>query len=102
MLFVWDFMLETTSGVKIGLHPNFSNTKIECYIGETVVDLEIPHGPRGGLGGTSGPGTFRYFIGKQIQHTLRFQAAKGNAKAKTKANAKTTATAESQSRRPKS
>ena len=51
----------------------YSNTKIECHKGEPAQDHEIP---KSGKGGTSGPGTFKYFKQKNVTHTLRF--GKGN------------------------
>ena len=59
-------------------------TKIECYTGEPEQDHELP---RTGLGGTSGPGTFKYFKNKNVQAILRFNAKLGQGKGKAKGKA---------------
>ena len=74
MLFVWDFVLVCEDGTQVFIHPNYSNTKIEFYRGVPEQDHELP---RTGPGGTSGPGTFKYFKNKQTQATLRFKATSG-------------------------
>ena len=74
MLFVWDFVLVCEDGTQVFIHPNYSNTKIEFYRGVPEQDHEIP---RSGLGGTSGPGTFKHFKNKHIQATLRFKPTSG-------------------------
>ena len=84
MLFVWDFVLVCEDGRQVFLHPNYSNTEIECYTGEPEQDHELP---RGGLGGTNGPGTFLYFKNKNVQATLRFNANPGQGKGKAKGKA---------------
>jgi hypothetical protein len=72
---IWDFILVRDDGSKIALHPNYSNTKIECLnvLGPNYSDHEIP---RTGLGGTSGPGTFKHFKEKHVNMTLRFDGSK--------------------------
>ncbi len=84
MLFEWHFVLVCEDGTQVFLHPNYSNTKIECYRGEPEQDHELP---RGGLGGTSGPGTFKYFKNKNVQAILRFNAKLGQGKGKAKGKA---------------
>ena len=80
MLLRWDFVVVTEDGTEVFLHPNYSNTKIECSKHMATPDHEIP---RTGLGGTSGPGTFQYFQNKAVQHLLRFKVpAKGKGKGK--------------------
>ena len=71
----WDFILERDDGSKIALHPNYSSTEFECLhvLGPSYSDHEIP---RTGLGGTSGPRTFKYFVGKHVKTTLRFDGGK--------------------------
>ena len=83
MLFVWDFVLVCSDGAQVFLHPNYRNTKIECYTAEPEQDHEFP---LSGLGGTSGPGTFKYFKNKKVEAILRFDAklqgqGKGHGKA---------------------
>ena len=75
MLFVWDFVLGRDDGTCVALHPNYSNTKLSCKLTPrpAVADTSLP---RTGLGGTSGPRTFRRFAGKQVDVTLRFDASK--------------------------
>jgi hypothetical protein len=73
MLKIWDFVLVCKDGTLVCLHPNFSNTKIDCYTGVAEEDDELP---RSGRGGTSGPGTYKYFKNKTIACTLRFDANK--------------------------
>ena len=84
MLFVWDFVLVCEDGTQVFLHPNYSNTKIECYRGEREQDHELPSG---GLGGSSGPGTYQYFKNKNVQAILRFNAKLGQGKGKAKGKA---------------
>jgi hypothetical protein len=73
MFKIWDFILVRDDGSKIALHPNYSNTKFECLTPTEERDHEIP---RTGLGGTSGPGTFKYFKEKHVHMTLRFDGSK--------------------------
>ena len=73
MLRVWDFVLQRTDRVLVCLHPNWSSTGVECRIGGLYADHELP---RTGLGGTSGPGTFRSFVNRHNTRTLRFDAIK--------------------------
>ena len=51
-------------GSEVALQPNYNNTEIECYVPDGQRDHKIP---RIGLGGTSGPGTFKYFKNKKVQ-----------------------------------
>jgi hypothetical protein len=73
MLHTWDFILTRDDGSVVALHPSYSNTKLTCKCGVPNLDLELPNS---GLGGTSGPGTFKYFKDKQVERTLRFDARK--------------------------
>jgi hypothetical protein len=70
---VWNFVLVRDDGTMVALHPNFSNTKVSCQFGGWRSDHELP---RSGRGGTSGRGTYRYFINKHEDVTLRFDARK--------------------------
>ena len=71
---VWNFVLERDDGTLVSLHPNFSNTKVSCQVGGwRSDDGELP---KSGKGGTSGKGTYRYFINKHEDVTLRFDARK--------------------------
>ena len=71
--FIWDFVLIRDGGSYVALHPNYSNTKVECN-----THRPSPHGelPATGPGGTSGPGTFKYFIKKDVDCQVRFHAGK--------------------------
>ena len=73
MLKVWDFVLQRTDGVLVCLHPTYGKTIVECRFGGLYADSELP---RTGLGGTSGPGTFRSFVNRHNTRTLRFDAIK--------------------------
>jgi hypothetical protein len=75
MLKTWDFILERADGTKVALHPSYKGTKIELVnvLGPDYSDHEIP---RSGLGGTSGPGTFKHFKWKHMARTLNFDASK--------------------------
>ena len=68
---IWDFVLSRNNGTRICLHPDFSSTKITSYQGDAPSDHEVP---ASGKGGTSGPGTYKYFKNKGNQKTLRFDA----------------------------
>jgi hypothetical protein len=66
----WDFVFTRDDGTEMFLHPNHSNTSIEVHAKTIhVPDLEIP---ASGVGGTSGPGTFRYFKAKNTTGTMKF------------------------------
>ena len=73
MLRIWDFVLVCEDGTEVGLHTNFSDKKIACYLGAAAQDHELP---RSGKGGTSGRGTFKYFKNKRCQMTLKFDGSK--------------------------
>ena len=81
MLYAWDFVVFRENNTVVSLHPNWSNTKIQCKEGVRVHDTEFP---RTGKGGTSGRGTFQYFIHKQCDKVLRFDARKQPDKGKGK------------------
>ena len=89
MVKIWDFVLHRDDGGIIVMHPNYKNTKIWGRVSMPEMDHEVP---RTGLGGTSGKGTYKRFINKQLEHTLQFDATKGvarvNTNAKPKARAK--------------
>ena len=69
MLLIWDFVLVRDDGSEVSLHPNYSDTKIQCYsIGADVADHELP---ASGLGGTSGRGTFRYFKNNLFHESIQ-------------------------------
>ena len=71
---IWDFIVVRDDGSAIRLHPNWSNTKVETF--DAPPGLEDFELPRTGKGGTSGPGTFKYFKSKNAQRVLRFDASK--------------------------
>ena len=73
MLRIWGFVLSRDDGSTVRLHPNYSNTKIQCKSGDPVQNHELP---RTGKGGSSGRGTFRRYVGLQVDKTLRFDATK--------------------------
>ena len=60
-------------GSEVALHPNWNNTGIEYSIPDYKPDFEIP---KSGIGGTSGPGTFKYFKGNKKEGTLHCDLAK--------------------------
>jgi hypothetical protein len=69
----WHFWLLRDDGTTVGLHPNWSNTKVSCYFGELDDDDELP---RCGPGGSSGSGTYKHFKEKQVDAILKFDAEK--------------------------
>ncbi len=73
---ICDFVLQREDGSIVSLHPDYTTTKVVCYEGALQPDHEIP---RTGKGGTSGPGTFKYFKNKNVEVTLRFDAKKKQA-----------------------
>ena len=74
MWFVWDFVLVRDDGSRVALHPNYSNTFVDCRFAQQCRgDIGVP---RDGLGGSNGPGTFRKFSQKQVDCKLRFDASK--------------------------
>ena len=70
---IWDFVFFRSDGSQIGCHPNYKSTKFGSYEGWAQKDHELP---KGGKGGSSGPGTYTYFKKKGIDHYLRFDATK--------------------------
>ena len=73
MLKIWDFVLVCDDGTEVYLHPDFSKPNIAAYTGVPEPDHELP---RSGKGGSSGPGTYKYFKNKQYQMTLKFDKQK--------------------------
>ena len=69
MLHIWDFVVVCDDGTEIFLHPDYTTTKVPGHVHAPEEDTEVP---RSGPGGTSGPGTFKYFKTKKIEFTLRF------------------------------
>jgi hypothetical protein len=75
----WDFVLIRDDGSTASLHPNYSSTKIAYKEGSTSAVAESPHEmeiPQSGVGGTSGPGTYKYFKLKGVDKHLRFDGEK--------------------------
>ena len=70
MMFIWDFQLLREDGSEVYLHPNYSDPKVDSYEGAPSADTSVP---RSGLGGTSGPGTFKHFKNKHVQKVLKFR-----------------------------
>ena len=70
---VWDFVLECGDGTLVFLHPNFGNTKFGARRGEPERDNQLP---RGGPGGSDGPGTFTRITQKQVERVLKFDCSK--------------------------
>ena len=70
---VWDFVFFRSDGSQIGCHPEYAHTKFGSYEGQAQKDHELP---KGGKGGSSGKGTYKYFKKKGIDHYLRFDATK--------------------------
>ena len=75
MKFIWDFVLIRDDGSRVSLHPNWSNTWVECKHPREpqLRDLTIP---RNGLGGSNGRFTIRHFTQKHIDEYLRFDVSK--------------------------
>ena len=71
MLHIWDFVLTLENGREVWLHPEHSSPKFGAYFEKPAEDYEIP---RTGKGGTSGPGTYKYFKQKCYEVELRFDA----------------------------
>jgi len=68
----WHFVVTRDDGSEMSVIPAYSSTKIEGKDRTAVADPdEIP---RSGLGGTSGPGTFKNFKQKGKILNLRFDA----------------------------
>jgi hypothetical protein len=67
---IWNFVLTREDGSTVCLHPTYSSTKIESANLTAVADHEVP---LSGIGGTSGPGTFRHFVQKNVARTLRLR-----------------------------
>ena len=86
--FVWDFVINRDDGTQVILHPSWSSERIEVKYGDPnrrdnqVVDEELP---LSGLGGSSGPGTFKYFKEKHNMNKLSFRRVKAPPTAKAKA-----------------
>ena len=72
-LYVWEFMLKRNDGTVCYLHPNLADTKVAYYEDPLTPNLEVP---KGGLGGSNGPGYFQKRTREQIKKTLRFDANK--------------------------
>ena len=96
----WDFVLECGDGRHVYLHPNWANTKIQCFVVDAVARLpEVDHElPVTGPGGSDGPGTYKYFKHKHVEAILKFNhlnqpMAKAKAKSTAKAKAHATAAA---------
>ena len=70
---IWDFVFFRSDGSQIGCHPDYSTTRIGSYEGHAKKDHELP---KGGKGGSSGRGTYKYFKKKGIDLYLRFDAEK--------------------------
>jgi hypothetical protein len=84
----WDFVLTRENGTEVWLHPSYSNTKIKWLEAEVpgVPNLGDADVPTSGLGGTSGPGTCKYYKEKNQKGLLRFKANdKGKGKGQGKA-----------------
>ena len=73
MLKVWDFFLDREDGTCLTLHPNWSNTRVECKFRPPVMDHRIP---RTGRGGSDGPGSYQRYVNRQVDAKLRFDAQK--------------------------
>jgi hypothetical protein len=66
-------VLTHEDGSTTALHPTWSNTKVNCYFDDQPEDDEVP---ATGLGGTSGPGTFRRLKQKNVDVILKFDHTK--------------------------
>ena len=72
-LMAWDFVVVRDDGGFCRLHPNYSDTRITLGWGAAVADAACP---RTGLGGTSGRGTFKAMITRQVDTVIRFDPRK--------------------------
>jgi hypothetical protein len=79
MLLIWEFVLIRDDGSLITIIPHWSDTKIDAQHQRSTPDLEVP---KSGMGGTSGPGTHKYFKNKRAVVTLRFDPNKVSPRAK--------------------
>ena len=70
---IWDFVFFRNDGSQIGCHPEYSKTKFGSYEGQAQTDHELP---KGGKGGSSGPGTYKYMKEKGNHQPLGFDARK--------------------------
>jgi hypothetical protein len=70
---IWNFVLTREDGSTVCLHPTYSSTNIEASNSTAVADHELP---ASGIGGTSGRGTFQYFVQKHVARILRFDPEK--------------------------
>ena len=70
---IWDFVFFRSDGSQIGCHPEYSTTKFGSYEGKAQRDHELP---KGGKGGSSGDGTYKYFKKKGTDQQLRFDGKK--------------------------
>ena len=68
---VWDSKLEREDGTHVFVHPKYANTKVEFKCMSPALDDEMP---ASGLGGTSGPGTFKHFITRYVHAIAKFDA----------------------------
>jgi len=79
MLLQWYFAITCADDTRVFLKPNWSDRRIDAFMtapGEDVLEnLAVPTGPRGGPGGTEGPGTFRRFSAREASatHMLKFR-----------------------------
>ena len=71
MLMVWDFFLDREDGSCLTLHPNWSNTWVECKFSPPVMDHRIPVT---GKGGSDGKGSYKGYVNRQLDASLRFDA----------------------------
>ena len=71
MLHQWDFVISREDGPFVLLHPRFSTTKIACKSQFPTFDGELPNT---GPGGTSGHGTYKHFMLKDLDLVCRFDA----------------------------
>ena len=67
---IWDFVLIRKDGSGIRLHPQWSTTKVESYDVEGHDEEVQP--PCAGLGGSDGPGTYKYYKEIGSKRELRF------------------------------
>ena len=79
MMKEWDFVVFRDDGSCICLHPNYANTHVAAKHNEPQADVQLPDS---GMGGTSGPGTFKHFTMKAVDITLRFDAQRNRSRGK--------------------
>ena len=93
LLYEWDFVLVRENGTEVWLHPSYNSSKVSCNercepdVGGLLGSPQPQPDdvPLNGLGGSSGPGTYKRHKDKNKKIELRWKVPpQGKAKAKAK------------------